>query len=446
MKKIVFDMFPLGQGIKTGVYRVSHELLRCLAADERFAVRFAIPPALRTETKAYIDANAVPGLEFDAQEGGDVLFLPFGCASTEVFAACPVTAHFIHDLIAVRRPEWFSDSLASQVQKIVASLTSETCIFVNSEHTKKDLLDVRPDLRAEQITVIPLAAGEHFYHCDSIEKASAVRKKYGIPQGVPFVLSLSTLEVRKNLDTVIAAFCRMLDVHPTCDACLVLAGMTGWKLEKLQKTIASLTRWRERVIITGFVEEADLAPLYSDATCFAYLSYYEGFGLPPLEAMQCGTPVIVSDAAALPEVVGNAGMMYAVDAVDEIARAMFALLSQPDLRAHYARAAVARSAHFNWNRSATLIATRLLKDLAAQKGTLSTRPKVRDNFLQCCWQGQRLPRARWRQLLCLQMVNVGLAVGAVSAAYPWSLLFSALFGVGQVLFLALWRRKCATGY
>jgi glycosyltransferase involved in cell wall biosynthesis len=112
---------------------------------------------------------------------------------------------------------------------------------------------------------------------------------------------------------------------------------------------------RGRIIQAGFVEDADLAALYSGAIAFLYPSFYEGFGLPPLEAMQCGTPVITSNASSLPEVVGDAGMMVPADDLDALCAALLDVVTKPDLRQSLQEKSLARAAEFSWQRSAASV-------------------------------------------------------------------------------------------
>ena len=124
---------------------------------------------------------------------------------------------------------------------------------------------------------------------------AGVRARHGIPEG-PYLLSVCTFEPRKNLRHVVRSFVELLRAHPELsDLNLVLTGGQGWMFEPILAELAGTALPSGRIITTGYVPDADLAPLYSGAAAFLYLSRYEGFGLPPLEAMQCGTPVIVSE-------------------------------------------------------------------------------------------------------------------------------------------------------
>jgi glycosyltransferase involved in cell wall biosynthesis len=135
-----------------------------------------------------------------------------------------------------------------------------------------------------------------------------VLRRYGIPERNPYFLCLGTIEPRKNLDGVLRAFARLAAAERVPGCHLVVVGTRGWGVEKILRTLQENTALNGRVVLTGFVADRDLAAIYSGALAFLYLSHYEGFGLPPLEAMHCGTPVIVGDNSAMPEVVGDAGI------------------------------------------------------------------------------------------------------------------------------------------
>ncbi len=359
--RLALDMYVLAQGVKTGVYRVCDELYGRLAASERCSPRLLVRPGDESKAGEYIAANRLPGVVLDSSfsppsAGADILLSPFGVAPRQWLDDDDVLhAHIIHDLIAIHRPEYFTPEASAEVRAIIESLGERTVIFVNSEYTKKELLAYRPELSPGQVTLIPLAAGSRFKPCSDAEVRSSVRAKYGIPSEVPYVLSLATLEIRKNLDQVVTAFVQYLEEHEASPMRLVLAGMSGWKLEKLDAALAAAGRWRDRIVLTGFVADEDLPALYSDALCFVYLSRYEGFGLPPLEAMACGTPVICANNSSLPEVVGDAGVMLDADDVQGVVQAIQQLSDSGALREELSRRGMQRASLFNWDRCAEIV-------------------------------------------------------------------------------------------
>lgn len=180
-----------------------------------------------------------------------------------------------------------------------------------------------------------------------LERVAAVRARYRLPDR--FILYVGTIEPRKNLPTLFAAYRSLLERWP--DLGLVVAGRPGWLTEGTFRALRELGL-EERVQFLGHVPDEDLPALYSAAAVFAFPSLYEGFGLPPLEAMACGTPVVVSDAAALPEIVGETGLRVPPDRPVDWAAALAALLSDESLRARFREAGLRRAARFRWEETA----------------------------------------------------------------------------------------------
>ncbi|MCX7182610.1 MAG: FkbM family methyltransferase [Nitrosospira sp.] len=363
--RLVLDMDPLSQGIKTGIYRVCDELFPRLAKSGKFDMRYSMQGKLEVNAAAYLKTHDMHVAKIYSVEGHpskycDILLSPFGPAPKAWIEDSRIHhAHIIHDVIAIRHPEYFEQGAVAEVRNIVANLNKNTLIFAVSEFTKQDLLSCRPDLASNQIVVIPLAAGDSFRPCQSAEKKSVMREHYDIPPTVPYILSLATLEIRKNLNKVVESFLLYISQHPESQLHLVLAGMTGWKLDQLNQALGTAGSKRNRIILTGFVKDEHLSALYSDALCFLYLSKYEGFGLPPLEAMACGTPVICSNNSSLPEVVGSAGIMVDADDVDSVAIKIHQIMTNESYRAEFAVNGLARAEKFSWDNSANIVIANL---------------------------------------------------------------------------------------
>jgi len=359
--RLALDMYVLAQGVKTGIYRVCDELYPLLAKSPRLSARAFVRPGDEVATTQYLESKGLRirphrGMGTDPSTDADILLSPFGVTPADWLLNSNILhAHIIYDLIAVNRPEYFSEVAADEVRRIMESLDEHTVVFSISESTKRDLLAFRPDLSPLQITVIPLAAGAAFVPCRDASRKAAMRARYGIPPDVPYVLSLATLEIRKNLDQVVRSFALHLDRNPSSPVHLVLSGMSGWKLEQLHEALKAAERWRHRIILTGFVEDEDLSALYSDALCFVYLSRYEGFGLPPLEAMACGTPVICSNNSSLPEVVGPAGVLLDADDTEGVAQAIEQAWRSGEWREALSKAGIARAGLFTWSRCAEIM-------------------------------------------------------------------------------------------
>jgi glycosyltransferase involved in cell wall biosynthesis len=165
------------------------------------------------------------------------------------------------------------------------------------------------------------------------------------------VLSLCTLEPRKNLARLVTAFSRLADNPSLGDVRLVLVGALGWKTESLMETIRTVGIPRDRLVLSGHVPDEDLSALLTGASVFAYPSLYEGFGLPVLEAMQCGAPVVTSNTSSLPEVVGDAAVCIDPTDEDALAQAMTDVLLDSTLAAGLRRRGLERARTFTWRRT-----------------------------------------------------------------------------------------------
>jgi glycosyltransferase involved in cell wall biosynthesis len=248
------------------------------------------------------------------------------------------------DLSFLLYPECADRGLVAFLEQAVPlSVAAADLVVAISEQTKRDLvalLDVPP----ERVAVVPLGVEPHFRPMTDEAALAAVRARLGIAE--PFILSVGTLEPRKNLTLLIAAFARLKRGRRWPHR-LVLAGQPGWLYEDVFRAVERFGL-ADDVIFPGYVAEADLPALYSAADVFAYPSRYEGFGLPPLEALACGTPVVCADASSLPEVVGDAALLVPPTDEAALATALERLLEDTTLRATLRQRGLARAARFTW--------------------------------------------------------------------------------------------------
>lgn len=255
----------------------------------------------------------------------------------------------VHDLIPILFPDLhFTSSL---IEDIIASIGKDGYAICVSENTRKDLLAYAPHLNPKHIFVSLLAASkELFYVCNDDNKFNMIKKKYNLPG--KYFLSVGTLEPRKNVDHVIRTFLKMIKENNIDDLGLVLVGAKGWDYDKIFQEYDNAKELKDKIIITDRVPDEDLASLYSHAHSFYYMSLYEGFGLPPLEAMQCGVATVTSNTSSLPEVVGNAGIMLDPNDVESLAETMFNLYKDHGLRTFYSEKGLERSKMFSWKKCA----------------------------------------------------------------------------------------------
>ncbi|XDD45037.1 glycosyltransferase family 4 protein [Leptospira sp. WS39.C2] len=259
----------------------------------------------------------------------------------------------IYDVISIKYPEYFFGNKDEVVWKLIRDLKKTDSVITISEYSKKDILSVTEKIQEKQVYVTPLAASEVFYQETSEQKINEVLSSYALKRG-SYVLSVATLEPRKNLKNTIKAFLAMECLSQFPELKLVLIGGKGWGTEQ-EKLIGNYTKeQQDRILFVGFVSDDLLASIYSGALLFVYMSFNEGFGLPPLEAMQCGVPVLVSNTSSLPEVVGDAGVYADPTEVMEITRAMETYIQEESIRKRMAYQALGRAKLYTWEKTASL--------------------------------------------------------------------------------------------
>ena len=286
----------------------------------------------------------------------------------------------VHDLSFMRDPESAWPSLRDFLNKAVPrSVQRATHVLADSQATKADLIELF-GTPAEKITVLYSGVDARFTPIHDQAEIDRVCTKYQLLR--PFILSVGTLQPRKNYGRLIEAFAEVVK-HPERNEVqskeaghvtqphsstaplqgsaqnayhLVITGGKGWMYETIFEQVKQ-SGLEGRVHFPGFVDDADLPALYSAADLFAYVSLYEGFGLPLLEAMACGTPVIGSNTSSLPEVIGNVGLQVDPRNVDDITRALQQMIDQPQLRERSIGLGLERAKLFTWEKAARELLT-----------------------------------------------------------------------------------------
>lgn len=258
---------------------------------------------------------------------------------------CPFVT-FIHDTVwrTMARTFPWRDALILN-SFIPGTIKRAAAVITGSEFAHSEIARHYPAAQGK-LHVVPYAIDERFQPVTDEAELSRVLQQYSLPER--YILSVGVLQPRKNLQGLLEAYGMMRpDLQGRYP--LVITGKKGWMVDQLLSMAKGLG---ERIIFTGYVPDEDLPALYTMASCFVYPSLYEGFGLPPLEAMACGAPVITSNAASLPEVTGRAALLIDPNRPGEISAAMERVLTDESLRAELIAKGHARAAQFDWTDSA----------------------------------------------------------------------------------------------
>ncbi|HEV3197709.1 MAG TPA: glycosyltransferase family 1 protein [Bryobacteraceae bacterium] len=355
--RIAVDAHAIGRHL-TGNEVYVRSLLNAFAAQNRNCefvayvsaddARQYIPSRIRTRR---VSANPFLRLGFDLamkvrEDRPDLLHVqytaPIGCSVPVVVS--------VHDVSFLEHPEYFTRDRAWQLQWTVRRTVSRAAkILTGSEFSRSSILKVYGDLEEDKVVVVPNAAASEFRPIAREAATATVRERFSI--GVPFLLSVGDIQPRKNQIGLIRAFARLVRAYPQFKQNLVLAGKETWFAGRVHEA-AQESGVADRIQFFGFVSDSDLLQLYNACDLFVFPSFYEGFGLPALEAMACGRAVVCSNTSALPEVVDGAAIVFDPYSVDEMVRAIADLLLDSELRLRMERLGTQRAAHFSWQKTA----------------------------------------------------------------------------------------------
>lgn len=284
----------------------------------------------------------------------DAYISPFSPISPIIYKTNIKTFHVIHDLIPIYYSDVYNMKFTKKYINWFKKQINSDVYFCVSEHTKKDLCRFRPDLNEELMHIMYLGADERFQEVLDQNIIQSVKNKHNI-NNYKYFLSVSEITSRKNLVHLINAFIVFLKNTKAEDILLVLVGPVRKKYKDVTKYVKDLDKYQNKIIQTGFVEEQDLAPLYSGATAFIYPSLYEGFGLPILEAMQCGIPVICSDNTSLPEVGGDAVLYISGYDSEDTASKLNLIYSNKNLCQELKEKGLQQAKKFDWNKTIEIV-------------------------------------------------------------------------------------------
>ncbi|HEV2667163.1 MAG TPA: glycosyltransferase family 1 protein [Blastocatellia bacterium] len=304
-----------------------------------FSVRLLPPPTPLVRVPVYLTYELF-------RRPVDVLHVQY---TAPPFCRVPVVVT-IHDLAFERMPETFTRRGSFQLKLTVRRTAKKAArVATVSEYSRQDLLSIYK-LPPEKVVVTYNGVESGFTAQTSVpNEAEEVRRAFGVSRD--FLLAVGSLQPRKNLVRLIRAYARLRSEREDFKPQLVIVGRKLWLASGIFDEVKR-QRWADDVILTGYVADEDLPALYRAARAFVYPSLFEGFGLPPLEAMACGTPVVTSDVSSLPEITGDAALL--IDPTDEVAlaNALIEIVNNDRLRAELREKGIAQAKKFTWRDAA----------------------------------------------------------------------------------------------
>ncbi|GMO69560.1 MAG: hypothetical protein Ta2A_17630 [Treponemataceae bacterium] len=266
----------------------------------------------------------------------------------------------LHDAIPLIFPDssadWYND-------RFIPSIDTETYCFCVSENTKCDFLQYIPNrFDKMKMIVTPAASSQKFIPNTDKNQLQIILNKYGVTDNRAYILSLCSFNPHKNLIFTIECFMRFIKKHRIHDLYFYLCGGMNNHvfIAKLAECIKNFADYRDKILLLGYIDDADVNVIYSNALFFTFISKYEGFGTPPLEAMMAGTPVITSNNSSLPEVVGDAAITIDCESYEQCIKAFEDLYFNKDLRRKYSMKGQERAKLFSWEKTAKLMTETIL--------------------------------------------------------------------------------------
>lgn len=290
-------------------------------------------------------------------KGFDWYFSAFNPISPIIYKTLK-SSIFVHDLIPIICPDITCQKFTKSYKKFIENIKSDL-VFFNSNNTKKDFLKYRPDYSTKNTEILHLAANHIFKPINNPKLTESIKRKYQI-KTKEFFLSVSDLNPRKNILFTIKNFITFLNQSHKDDISLVLVGSNKRWNHSVLKNIENFEKYQNKIIFTGFIDDQELPILYSAALSFIYPSLYEGFGLPPLEAMQSGTVVITSNNSSIPEVVGNSGILIDPRKDEDLLYNMHIIYDDDILRGNLVKKSLIRAKLFSWDILANKLIARLI--------------------------------------------------------------------------------------
>lgn len=345
---------------RSGIYVVAKNSLEQLYISKKYSIVIYIEEDKVVDVRHALSILGYPEIEIRTRDQNDSAVIRYGDIDIFFSPADPPVPEIeklkhikkwviLYD-VASMVLESSETHVSPFVSNLLQNISANDFYICISEFTKKEFLRLAPKIDPEKMTVIPLAASDLFYVCNDLQRIQQIRTKYGVKADQKYVLSVCTLGPRKNLLAAVRCFIRFLEETGANDIVFLLVGgnMDNFR-ELLTTNITHYGKYKDKILLAGYAEDEDLAPLYSGALFGIYLSVYEGFGLPILEAMKCGCPIVASNVTSMPEVTGSAGLSVDPRSDKEITEAYKLYYSNAALRNQKKSMGIKRSESFSWN-------------------------------------------------------------------------------------------------
>jgi glycosyltransferase involved in cell wall biosynthesis len=355
------DAHAIGQHL-TGNETYIRNLLNCFEVLDREAdfVAYisreeAVADVPQRFKKSKVSVNPFVRLGYDlprrvAQDRPDLLHVQYTAPLT---CSAPIVVS-VHDVSFLEHPEYFTTFRAMQLRLTVRrTVKGASCVLTPSEFSKRRILDAY-NLSDDKVVVLPNGVSSVFRPVARETAQRSMRTRFAaVMPSVPFILTVGDLQPRKNQLGLIQAFEDLIRAHPQLPHHLLIVGKEETWYAPTVHAAAKKSPVADRIHFTGFVDDEELRRLYGACDLFVYPSFYEGFGLPILEAMACGRAVACSNTSAMPEVADSAALLFDPSSQQDLVFAMRDLLLNPELRQRMERLGVQRAAMFSWSNSAS---------------------------------------------------------------------------------------------
>ncbi len=347
---------------KTGIYFVALNLLKALIKRKEVNVFLYIPYSFLEKRRNLLNLIGISDIKI-LTENDDLseinsYFSPLEVVEQYIKKYPQISCYTVlHDMIPFINHDTFKDNPNALIflNGLFKSLNNIDYYFSNSNYTKSDFLNYT-NINSQNIRTILLSTNLKYSPNKDIKYLKNINHKYNIPENKKYLFSLCTLQARKNLIRAVKTFIEFIEKHNIDDLVYVLGGGAwGGFIEKLEKEVPEYEKYKDKIIRAGYVDDEDLEVLYSNAEWFVYTSQYEGFGMPPLEAMACGCPVITSNNSSLPEVVGDSGIMIDWDSDEQHIQAYEKYYFDNEYREQMAQKGLERSKLFSWDKAVDII-------------------------------------------------------------------------------------------